>query len=522
MVDANEPVRILLVEDSELDAELVLDELLLDGLSITSRRVENEFAFVDALENFAPDLIVSDLSMPDFSGYRALEIARRLKPRIPFMFVSGTMGEEAAVEALRGGATDYVLKDNLARLASAVRRALAESAERDARERAEQELLRVQRYESLALLASGLSHDLRNILQPISMGASIFADDSRDEVRKAARLIVDCTQRGLDIVASMLSFARGSRSRAAKERVKVSALIEALAMLLRGSMPRAVTLSAELPDAAIEIDGNYTELQQCLLNLCLNALQAMPDGGELRLEAMLTDIDHSFFSAGEMPAPGRYLKIAIKDSGVGMSDEVRSNLFKPFFTTKERGTGLGLSSCRRIVTNHKGFIRVASTVGSGTTFALYLPMQGAQKQEPSSHSLPIGRGEVVLIVIEEASTLSLLHDTIESHGYQVLTAQSGAAALQTINTHGLPAVVVMEADMNLMTGVRTATTLIEHKFRGPVVMIAKSGSTNRDELPPLQRIRFVEKPVNPAELLGVLAEELRIDTACGEPESRSP
>ena len=126
MVDANEPIRILLVEDSELDTELVLDELLLDGLSITSRRVENEFAFIDALENFAPDLIVSDLSMPDFSGYRALEIARRLKPRIPFMFVSGTMGEEAAVEALRGGATDYVLKHNLARLASAVRRALTE------------------------------------------------------------------------------------------------------------------------------------------------------------------------------------------------------------------------------------------------------------------------------------------------------------------------------------------------------------------------------------------------------------
>ena len=520
MVDVNEPVRILIVEDSEIDAELVLEELLLDGLCITAQRVEKESTFIEALERFAPDLIVADLSMPDFSGYRALEIVREFKLHVPFIFVSGKMGEEAAIEALRGGATDYVLKPNLARLPSAVRRALTEFADRAARERAEEDLIRVQRYESLALLASGLSHDLRNVLQPISMGASMLADDPRDEVRKAARLILDCTQRGLEIVASMLSFARGSH--AATERVKVSALLEALIMLLRGSIPDTVKLNVELADNAIEVDGNYTELQQCLLNLCLNALQAMPEGGDLGVEVILADIDHSFFSAGEIRAPGRYLKIEIKDTGTGMSDEVRSKLFKPFFTTKESGTGLGLLSCRRIVTNHKGFIRVASTVGSGTTFTLYLPLHDAQKHESLSHSLPVGHGEVVLIVIEEASTLSLLRDTIGSHGYEVLTAQSGAAALQAMEAHGPPAIVVMEGDMNLMTGVRTATMLIEHTFRGPVVMIAKSGSVDRNELPPLQRIRLVEKPVNPAELLGVLAEELRIAASNGEPESRSP
>jgi signal transduction histidine kinase len=512
------PVRILLVEDSELDAELICDELRRDGLNVTSQRVENESAFVDSLANFAPDLILSDLSMPEFSGYRALEIARTLRPQVPFMFVSGTMGEESAVEALRGGATDYVLKHSLARLASAVRRALIESAERAARMRAEEDLMRVQRYESLALLASGLSHDLRNVLQPISMGASMLADDPREEVRKAAQLIADCTQRGLDIVASMLSFARGSQ--AARERVKVSALLEALAMLLRGSMPRTVALSVDLPDTAIEVDGNYTELQQCLLNLCLNAVQAMPNGGELHVKVMYTEIDHSFFAAGETRAPGPYLEIKIKDSGIGMSDEVRSNLFKPFFTTKERGTGLGLLSCRRILTNHDGFIRVASAVGSGTTFTVYLPLHGVQRHASPSRPLPVGRGEVVLIVIEEASTLSMLRDTIKSHGYQVLTAQSGAAALQTIRTHDLPAVVVMEAEMTLMTGVRTATTLIEHKFSGPVIMIAKSGSIDRNELPPLQRIRFVEKPVSPSELLGVLAEELGVGASGAEAQTR--
>ncbi len=507
MADANEPVRILLVEDSELDAELILDELAADGLEFTSHRVESEAAFVEALDAFRPELIVSDLSMPDFSGYLALEIAHAKVPRVPFMFVSGTMGEDAAVRALRGGATDYVLKHNLTRFSSAVRRALAEANERNARERIEQDLLRAQRYESLALLASGLSHDLRNVLQPISMGASMLADDERDDVRKAAQLITDCTQRGLDIVASMLSFARGSN--AARERVKVNVLLDALAMLLRGTMPRNVALRVEIVDNTIEVDGNYTELQQCLLNLCLNAVQAMPDGGDLRVDVGCVEIGHEFFAAGETRAPGRYLKIDIADSGIGMSEEVRSNLFTPFFTTKKSGTGLGLISCRRILTNHQGFIRVASTPGAGTTFALYLPLHDAKEPDSISRSeAPKGNGELVLIVVENAGKLVMLSDTIEAHGYRSLIAQSGTAALQMLESHGLPAVVVMEAQMNLMTGVRTATRLIEQQFSGPVILIAKDGLIDRDELPPLQRIRVIGKPVNPTELLETLAEEL--------------
>lgn len=512
MIDANVPVRILLVEDSVLDAELILDELALDGFAVTAHRVESEAEYVEAIESFSPDLIVADLTMPEFSGYSALAIARTKIPRVPFMFVSGTMDEDDAVQALRGGATDYVLKHNLTRFASAVRRALAEGQERDARERVEQDLLRAQRYESLALLASGLSHDLRNVLQPISMGASMLADDPRDEVRKAAQLINDCTQRGLDIVASMLSFARGSN--AARERVKVNVLLDALAMLLRGTMPHNVALRVEMVDNTIEVDGNYTELQQCLLNLCLNAVQAMPDGGDLRVDVGCAQIDHAFFAVGETRAPGRYLKIDIADSGTGMSDDVRSNLFKPFFTTKKSGTGLGLLSCRRILTNHQGFIRVASTPGAGTNFALYLPLQDAHALDSPPAPAPTGNGELVLIVVENAGKLVMLRDTIEGHGYRTVTAQSGTAALQMLESHGLPKLVVMEADMNLMTGVRTATRLIEQQFRGPVILIAKNRSVDSDELPPLQRIRVIGKPVNPVELLHTLAEELA--TASGD------
>ena len=498
-------VRLLLVEDSPFDAELLLDELVRDGLRVDHEIVETEPAFVEALQRFAPEIIVSDISMPNFSGYRALEIARSSVPQIPFVFVSGTMGEEAAVDALRGGAIDYVLKQNVARIAFTLRRALAESGERRAREQAESNLLRAQRYEGLALLASGLSHDLRNVLQPISMGVDALCEDSHEEIRKVGQLIGNYTQQGLDIVASMLSFAKGSRVET--HRVGAKALVDGFAMLLRGTIPSGITLSIARIDATLEIDGNYTELQQCLLNLCLNAMQAMPEGGELKLGAERIALDEPFFGGDENGAPGEYLRISVADSGIGMPEDVRAKLFTPFFTTKENGTGLGLLSCRRIVGNHNGFLRVASEAGKGTAFSVYLPLPVATAN--GAEPIPLGHGERVLIVIERESKLTLLRDLVELQGYRVAPAENGLAALHSIETDGLPDAVVMEAKLNLLTGVKTASALIERSFRGPVIMIAKGGSAAVDhELPPLHRIRLIDKPVKPDQLLATLAEEI--------------
>lgn len=508
MATAAPALKILLVEDSELDAELLLYELVADGLLIESERVETEQDFVQALERFTPDAIVSDLTMPEFSGYRALEIARARAPGTPFLFVSGTMGEEAAVEALRSGATDYVLKQNLARLASAVKRALAEAKDRRARSAVEAELMRAQRYESLALLASGLSHDLRNVLQPISMGVSMLQDDPREEIRKVGALITDCTQRGLDIVASMLSFAKGSR--AAVHRVGVKTLIDGLAMLLRSSVGRNVELHVSSPEASVEIEGNHTELQQCLLNLCLNGAQAMPDGGELRMDAELVSLAEDFFEGDDVHAPGRYLRIQIRDTGIGMSEDVRNRLFQPFFTTKEKGTGLGLLSCRRILANHQGYLRLASEPGKGTTFSLYLPMR-LNEEAHAADAIPRGRGERVLVVMERESKMVLLRDIIESHKYTVSAAENGAVAVHSLDTEGLPDVVLMDGQLNLTTGVLTASKLLEMDYRGPLILIAAPASREEIEhdLPPLPNIRFIDKPVNPDELLAVLADELQ-------------
>lgn len=511
MSDPSLTIRLVVVESDGQRAIEIQGAMSADGLPVDTRQVNDEATFVACLTDLEPDVIISHLRPAHFSGYLALELTRSLKPNTVFIFVCDPVNEDAAVEGLRRGATDYVLKTQLARLAPITRRALAEATERKARERAEKDLVRAQRYESLALLASGLSHDLRNVLQPILMCSAIFAEDSDVKKQKAARMVEDCAQRGLDIVTSMLSFAKGSR--AARERVDIDALLEALDALVRGSIPDNITFRVEAPEGDVELDGNYTELQQCLLNLCLNAMQAMPSGGDLHVRVAHADLGADFFASDEQGEPGRYLSIQVQDTGVGMSRGDMTRLFDPFFTTKSSGTGLGLFSCRRIINNHHGVIRVDSELSKGTTFAIYLPQ--AKVYPMSNIDAPdlLGHDETILVVVERAGKLSLLHDALELQGYNLVSAQSGAAAVHILRNDKLPDAVIMEADLNLLTGVPTAHALLECNFHGPVLMIAKNATGDLDSLPPLRRIRFVDKPVNVSQVIQVLAEELHSTTA---------
>jgi len=518
----NEKVRILQVEDSELDAELVLSELDEDGLDYEVRLVDDEPAYVAALEEFRPDIVLSDLSMPHFSGERALQILRGRSSDIPFIFISATLGEEAAIEALRSGATDYILKQNTARLASAVRRALREADELKARARAEQELIRAQRFESLALLAGGLSHDLRNLLQPLLLAGDTledYADDPR--LARLGALVRDCGRRGLEMVSSMLSFARGARR---AEQVKLGALTDALKLLLQGSVPRAIQMQVDVYDPDVAFEGNHTELQQCLLNLTLNAIQAMPEGGSLRIETSQVTLADDFFSEDESSIPGRYLKLSVIDTGAGMPPDVLQRLFEPFFTTKESGTGLGLLSCKRIVASHGGLMRVRSRVGEGTEFHLYLPLG---TEESDLGEMPVlepylqGEAERVLVVVEEAVQLSLLSDTLDTYGYQAGASQSGTAALQWIEAHGVPDLVVMDADMNLFTGVRTLAALLEHGYKGAVLLLARPDSPpNLDELPDIKHLYIIDKPIQSRALLKKVREALEASQSSVDAGSR--
>lgn len=502
-------IRVLQVEDSELDAELVLSELDADHISYEVRLVDDEVRYLEALDTFDPHIVLSDLSVPGFSGQHALELLRQRDEDLPFIFVSATLGEEAAIEALRNGATDYILKQNPARLASAVRRALGEADARRANRRAEAELIRAQRFESLAMLAGGLSHDLRNLLQPLLLAGDSLQDYQDDpRLARLGKLVRDCGKRGLDMVHSMLSFARGARR---AEQLRLGTLFSAFELLMQGSVPRSVTMELVIDDPELSFEGNHTELQQCLLNLCLNAIQAMPDGGKLRIETSQSRLEQDFFLDEEQPRCGRYLRVSVIDEGPGMAPDVLEHLFEPFFTTKETGTGLGLLSCKRIVASHGGVMRVDSKPGCGTRFDLYMPLDELIADAESLDDMGglEGAAESVLVVVEEAGQLSILADTLDTWGYQAHASQSGTAALQWIEAGGLPDLVILDADMNLFTGVRTLAALIDQGYAGAVILLARPDAPpDLHELPPLERLHLVDKPVTTMALLRALRKAL--------------
>ena len=453
-ISADAKVRVLIVEDSVEDAELIQFQLEEAHLDAEFVRVESAESLVQALDELVPDIVLSDLSMPGFSGHQALAIVRARSATLPFIFVSGTIGEDVAVTALREGASDYILKHSSARLPSAVERALRESRVEKERRRVEIELMRSQRLESLSLLAAGLSHDLRNILQPLLIVPDLIAQRSDDpRLHHLASVVAECGRRGHEMAESMLSFVRGSRR--SSQRFRLEELFHAVKLLLKGSMPRGVELSILLANPDIEVDGNYTELQQCLINLALNAIQAMPSGGRLELEASLV---------------GSEVRLSVADSGSGMDPQTLGQLFTPFFTTKRNGTGLGLVSCRRIVEGMGGRIEVISVLQQGTCFNLWLPLP-VERDEEQPGQAAMGHGERVLLVFRDGSRLSLVADALATQGYRADLAGDGAAALRRWAEAGAPDVVVVDSGISLFPAEALLSTMFESGYSGPAIVI---------------------------------------------------
>ena len=449
------PVRVLQVEDSEMDAELISMQLLDAGLEADFLRVETADGLRHALAEFHPDLVLSDLSMPGFSGHEALRLVREGLPAVPFIFVSGTMGEDTAVQALQQGASDYILKDKTARLPSAAARAIRDARSETERERVEKELLRSQRLDCLAMLAAGLSHDLRNILQPLLIVPDLLAIHSDNpKVHKLGEVISECGRRGHEMAESMLSFVRGSR--AASERFAVASLFQAVQMLLQGSLPRGVRLQIDAVPDELVINANYTELQQALLNLSLNATQAMPAGGTLTLAADRTEVDGV-----------EHVRVSVTDTGTGMDEQTRAQLFTPFFSTKSDGTGLGLMSCKRIVESYQGHIEVRSEVGVGTTFEILLPVV-----QETGYGLEAaeGRGQRILVVDADATRLSLVGNALSSQGYDPLLAPDGVMALRVPGIE-LPELLVIDSDILRDSAVNLLQALREKGYAGPVIAL---------------------------------------------------
>jgi len=340
------------------------------GIAHVWRCVSDVAAFDEALDRFGPDLVVAR-DQPGFSALQALALLHEREATTPLLVVDEHPSLDGALAVLRAGASDYLPAGDTAALAAALSRALDLVERRRAKRNAALHRVQDQRYQDLAALASGLGHDLRNVLQPMLMVSAILKKNGSADIRGLGEMVDSSAQRGLSIVATIQGLARPPAG--GSERVPMARLMQAVRLLLRGDTPDNVSLELAPEAYEVELQGDVAELQQCLLQICRNAIQAMPDGGRVRIEARRESLEPAFFAADEPLRPGTYLRLSIRDTGLGMDEKQRSRLFRPFFTTRKNGAGLGLFVCQHIVARHRGLIRVQSEPGQGSCFDLYLP-----------------------------------------------------------------------------------------------------------------------------------------------------
>ena len=595
------PLRVLMVEDSEDDALLVLRELRAAGYDLTHERVDTAAALEAALDRHPWDLVIGDYSMPHFSGTAALAMLRQRGLDVPYICVSGTITEELAVAAMKAGAHDYVTKGQLKRLLPAIERELREAqgratlrateasfatlvehapvgiyrsspegrflsvnaavvrmlgyetaaevlnldmardvyadaaerqrlVERDTysdrqydnveatwkrrdgrlltvqlsvravrnaagrvdyyetfvrdvtdQRRLQQQVLQSQKMEAVGRLAGGVAHDFNNLLTVITSYSDLLLEDlapgdaKRDDleqVRKAADGAAALTRQ-------LLAF---SRQQVVEPRVvSLNTVVEGLQKILRRVIGEDIEVTIALAPDLGSVRADVGQLEQVLMNLVVNARDAMPTGGRLTVETANVEHDPEYARDREAAAVRRFAMLAVTDTGCGMDEATKARIFEPFFTTKEtgKGTGLGLATVYGIVKQAGGFIWVYSEPGQGTSFKIYLPAVDATAERTTAASTtPAPRGtETVLLVEDAAAVRAVTKQMLERQGYTVLEAPDGEAALRLAQRHrGVIHLLLTDVVMPRVGGRELAEQLT--RLRPDVKVLYASGYTD--------------------------------------------
>ena len=628
-------LHILHLEDNPNDAALVQSELEAAGLTCDINRVESRAVFVAALERGGIDLVFSDFTLPAFDGLSALNIVHTRWPDLPVILISGTLGEEKAVAALKSGATDYILKGHLARLAPAVRRAMQEAGERAERRRTatvlqeteqrfeilfsesvlgialvgadghpflanaalqkmlgytNEELSRIpfiylahpddfetdrelyqqllegarksyqienrflgkdgrvvwvrlsvsvareakeaasfsiamiediserrklearfieaQKMEVIGQLAGGVAHDFNNILAVI-MGYTDFIVEALSPdspVQKYAEEIRHASERAAGLTRQLLVFSRKQSVQPVvlDLNVVVQDLNKMLLRLIDENIESTIVPGKRI--GRIKADPGY--VGQVLMNLVVNARDAMPNGGKLTITTQNLTLDENDAQAHPDAPPGDYVMLSVSDTGTGMTEEVKAHLFEAFFTTKAKGkgTGLGLATCRTIVQQSGGHLGVYSKLGEGTIFKIYFPRveQPLDVSARPTATGPLPRGtETLLVVEDEPAVRHLARKVLQTQGYEVLSAANGQDGLHEARAHkGAPIrLVVTDVIMPLMGGKVMAEWL---KTTYPELKILFTSGYTDDAITQLgvlePGLAFLPKPYTPETL----------------------
>ncbi len=753
----NRQIRILHLEDNEVDRMFVKETLKSEGMAVAITAVSSQPQFDQALRAGDFDLIISDYTLPSYDGLRAVALAREVRPDIPFIFFSGTIGEEVAVESLKNGAADYVLKQRPHRLVASVRQAIRSAEERARRKRAEESLrqleerfalvartsddviwdwdvssnsvwyspniesvfgyplqqikpgiegwhelihaedrdryveefrassssrmwwsehrvrradgsyayvfdrvsfiqdsegklvrvvgvaidvserkgaemkireqaelldkardaillcnmdleiqywnegaqriygwhadevrgktisavllrgnpppqmqeifenidtrgewagelkeftrdgktlitqvhitlirdhanapkallmintdvterkkleeqfLRAQRLESLGVLVSGIAHDLNNALAPVLMGINLLSSQSSNKDSKSILNMMETSaRRGADMVRQVLTFARGEST--GKTSLQLEQLAKELCKVVSEVFPRNIHCRVNVEARPWPVSGVATQLHQVLMNLCVNARDAMPEGGSLTINVRNVELDEA--AAAQIPdaRAGKFVCLSVKDTGTGIDPDQLKQIFEPFFTTKPagKGTGLGLSTSRNIVHAHEGFMFVSSEPGKGSEFLVYLPATSTPVEKPASETGPAatkGHGKTILVVDDEAATVAIMRTTLEEFGFRVITAGNGPEAITLFGREPLSIdYILTDLMMPFMEGRDVVRALRELAPGTPI--IAMSGlDRERCDVDQSSVAAFLSKPFTVEQLLSVV------------------
>jgi two-component system cell cycle sensor histidine kinase/response regulator CckA len=641
------PLHFLHLEDNIPDSELISGVITQEWPHCRIDRVQTRNEFLSAIRGNSLDLILSDFTMPGFNGLSALALAGQYCPETPFVFLSGTIGEDAAVEALKNGASDYVIKDRMSRLVPVIRRALQsvresenrkvtarklrEQAElldkardaicvtdiegrvtysnhsaerlfgwagtevegqllsellaklgcapqikaahlalkaadswtgqlrikgkdsdplvvesrwtlvRDAegqdqsiliintditeQDKLEKQFLRAQRLESIGTLAGGIAHDLNNTLTPILIALDMLRQEITDQRLVRLLNVMDTSaHHGANLIRQVLTFARGTGTDGERMPVQPSLIIRDVVELIRETLPRSIKISLDAAEVLHFVKGNPTQLSQVVMNLCVNARDAMPDGGQLAIRAQNIDIDETAASANPGALPGRYVLIAIADTGCGIPPDIIDHIFDPFFTTKkqDKGTGLGLATSLGIVKAHGGFLQVKSSVGQGSEFRVYLPAilerAEAGHPPPAKSATVHGQGETLLVIDDETSVREIVGATLEAYGYHVILAADGHTGIDLYRRHANEIKAVLtDMMMPTMPGTQVIATLRAIKPDLPIMAMSGLLEAKKLDLTLAPgRLQILQKPMNSDQLLHAVHDLLnQASTATG-------
>jgi len=524
------PLYILHLEDDATDAELVQSVLEADGVIAVIARVETRDDFVSALEHGGLDLVLSDFDLPAFNGLAAAEMVRTRWSMIPLILVSGSMDEGLAINSFKTGATDFVSKDDLSRLAPAVRRAMREVDERAERSRLEAQVIESQKLELISQLSSGVAHDFNNLLAVILGYSDLIMSHlgPASPLKKYTEEIRHASDRAAGLTRQLLVFSRKQLVR--PDVIDPNDALNDLDKLLRRLIDQKIELTIVPGKQTGKVRADSGHIGQVLMNLVLNARDAMPDGGKISIETNNVTLNKDYARTHAGTIPGDYVMISVSDTGMGMTEEVKAHLFEAFFTTKPLGTGLGLPTCRTIVQQSAGHIEVCSEIGRGTTFKIYLPrveqplrvttaltdpvqtlpevqFLRAAQEEPSIVNRAAHR---ILVVDDNISIRELTTEILIGAGYNVDTAPDGAAGWEALQAKQYD-LVITDNFMPRVTGIEMVKSLHAAQMNLPVIMATAIFPQEEFQLHPwLKTVPTLLKPFRSTELLSTVRKALSV------------